>query len=191
MTAGRGIVHSEMPKVTEGDLWGFQLWINLPARAKMQPAAYRDIPAQEIPALGLDGGGVARVIRGTLHQQGGSATGPAAGDSAATLYADLQLPPAAVFAAQVAPQDNVMVYLYEGAVAVGEPGTPLPASAAGVLSPGERIALRAGPVGARLLLLAGTPIGEPVVQYGPFVMNTRAQIEQAIDDYQAGRLGVG
>jgi quercetin 2,3-dioxygenase len=188
MSAARGIIHSEMPQQAQGRMRGFQLWINLPARDKMKPAAYRDIPAREIPALALDGGGVARVIRGTLVQASGSATGPVAGISAASLYADIELPAGADFRAAVAAQDNGMVYLYEGSAAVGEGKQALPAHTAAVLSTGDTVGVRAGDQGARFLLLLGTPIGEPVVQYGPFVMNTRAEIEQAIDDYQAGRL---
>jgi redox-sensitive bicupin YhaK (pirin superfamily) len=188
MTAARGIIHSEMPQQIEGRMRGFQLWINLPAHAKMMPPAYCDIPAAEIPVVNLGGGGQVRLIRGVLQSGASSVRGPVQTPSAASLYADVHLPADALFGAAVAAQDNVIVYLYEGGAAVGEPGQTLPANAAGLLGPGDAVRVRAGAQGARFLLLAGTPIGEPVVQYGPFVMNTRAEIEQAIDDYQAGRL---
>lgn len=199
MKAARGIVHSEMPQQTQGRMRGFQLWINLPARSKMSPAAYRDIPAGDIPQLPLDGGGVARVIRGTLVQAGGSATGPVVdgdaqaegiGGSAASCYWDLQLPAGARFEAPVPAGDNAFLYCYEGDAAVGPgAGEALAPRAAGLLGPGDRVAVQAGAAGARLLLLSGRPIGEPIVQYGPFVMNTRAEIEEAVADFQGGRFG--
>jgi redox-sensitive bicupin YhaK (pirin superfamily) len=188
MTAAGGIVHSEMPQQTQGRMRGFQLWINLPAKDKMKPASYRDIPAREIPTATLDDGGQARVIRGTLRQAAGSTTGPAQAHSAATLYLDVHLPSGARFEAPVAAQDNGLIYLYEGAAGVGEAERPLPARAAGLLGEGDLVRVRAGEEGARFLLLTGAPIGEPIVQYGPFVMNTRAEIDQAIADYQSGRL---
>jgi redox-sensitive bicupin YhaK (pirin superfamily) len=188
MTAAGGIIHSEMPQQLEGRMRGFQLWINLPAKDKMKPASYRDIPAREIPTATLDDGGQARVIRGTLQQALGSTTGPAQARSAASLYLDVHLPPGARFEAPVAAQDNGLIYLYEGDVGVGEAQRPLPSRAAGLLGEGDLVRVRAGDKGARFLLLAGAPIGEPIVQYGPFVMNTRAEIDQAIADYQSGRL---
>jgi redox-sensitive bicupin YhaK (pirin superfamily) len=188
MSAARGIIHSEMPQQTEGRMRGFQLWVNLPAREKMKPASYRDIPAREIPTLALDGGGEARVIHGTLHQSSGSAQGPAQTRSSASLYADLHLPGGARFATQVDEDQNIIVYLYEGSATAGDEKRTLPLNAAGVLGRGDRVEIEAGKEGARVLLLAGSPLGEPVVQYGPFVMNTRAEIDQAIADYQTGRL---
>jgi len=188
MTAARGIIHSEMPQQTEGRMRGFQLWVNLPAKDKMRPASYRDIPAREIPALPLAAGGEARVICGTLRQADGSATGPVQARSAVSLYVDVRLPAGAVFVVPLAASDNAFVYSYEGQVLVGEDEKPLPVRAAGLLGPGDQVRLRAAEQGARFLLLAGTPIGEPIVQYGPFVMNTRAEIDQAIADYQSGRL---
>jgi redox-sensitive bicupin YhaK (pirin superfamily) len=188
MSAARGIIHSEMPQQQEGRMRGFQLWVNLPAREKMRPAWWRDVPAAQIPALALDGGGTARVILGELRQAGATATGPVQLESAARLYADLHLPPAAPFEAPLAPADNVMLYVYEGEALLGE-AAPLARRSLALLGPGDTLRLQAGPAGARLLLLAGAPIGEPIVQYGPFVMNSRAEIEQAIADYQSGSLG--
>ena len=191
MSAARGIIHSEMPQQTKGRMRGFQLWVNLPAKDKMKPAAYRDIAAAEIPTLALDGGGEARVVCGTLRQNTGAATGPAQARSGVTLYADVRLPGGALFAAAVEASDNAFLYLYEGQAFVGEEAKELPGRAAGLLSLGDRLQVRAGEGGARFLLLAGSPIGEPIVQYGPFVMNTRAEIDQALDDYRSGRLTTG
>lgn len=188
MTAARGIIHSEMPQQLEGRMRGFQLWVNLPARDKMKPPVWRDIPAREIPLATLADGVHVRVIAGTLEQGGRSWTGPAPAQSAATLYLDVTLPPDAGTELPVRAHDNAFVYLFEGEALVGPQGQRLPANAAGLLGEGDSVSVRAGPAGARFLLLSGTPLGEPVVQYGPFVMNTRAEIEQAVTDYQAGRL---
>ena len=188
MTAARGIIHSEMPQQFEGRMRGFQLWINLPARDKMKPAAYRDVPASQIPTLALTGGGQARLIYGRL-QQGDTVTQASfTANSVASLYVDIHLPAGARFRAPLPAQDNAFVFLYEGDARIGEERKPVPHRAAGLLGLGDEVLVEAGEQGARFLLIAGTPIGEPVVQYGPFVMNTRAEIEQAIADYQAGTL---
>ncbi len=186
MTAGRGIVHSEMPQQERGRMRGFQLWINLPAREKMKPAGYRDLQPEEIPAVALVGGGRAKVIAGTLEHGGRSIPGPIQGLTTEALYLDVELPAGAVFSQALAPAHNAFVYPFEGNVTIG--GRTLAAHSAGVLGAGERLEAVAGAEGARFLLLAGRPLGEPVVQYGPFVMNTRAEIEQAIRDYQSGEL---
>jgi len=188
MTAARGIIHSEMPQQTQGRMRGFQLWVNLPAKEKMKPASYRDIAAHEIPTLDLAAGGEARVVCGTLRQGDRLVSGPAQPRSAVSLYADVRLPAGALFVAPVESKDNAFVYLYEGQASVGEEAKQLPARAAGLLGAGDLVQVRAGQSGARFLLLVGAPIGEPVVQYGPFVMNTRSEIDQAIADYQSGRL---
>jgi hypothetical protein len=189
MSAARGIVHSEMPQQSEGRMRGFQLWINLPAEDKMRPAWYRDIPSASIPVAPLEGGGRARVIFGSLVQGDAAITGPVAIASAATLYADVHLPAGARCTVPVGGQDRGLLYLYEGEAAAGADGPAIPRRAAALLGPGEQVAVQAGAAGARFLLLTGAPINEPIVQYGPFVMNTRAEIEQAIADFQAGRLG--
>lgn len=190
MTAARGIIHSEMPQQTEGRMRGFQLWLNLPAREKMKPAAYRDIPAAQIPTTALDGGGEARVIAGTLRQGEVEVSGPIAGLTTEPVFFDLRLPAGATATIPLPAKHNAFVYAYEGVATVGADGKSLPHRAAGLLTPGDDVSLTAGPEGARLLLLAGCPIGEPVVQYGPFVMNSREEIEQAVVDYQGGRLAV-
>ncbi|PJA41855.1 MAG: quercetin 2,3-dioxygenase [Lysobacterales bacterium CG_4_9_14_3_um_filter_62_6] len=188
MTAAGGIIHSEMPQQTNGRLRGFQLWINLPAAEKMQPPAYRDLPARDLPMVGLLGGGEARVIAGVLTQGEQTTAGPIQGHSTAPLYLDLHLPAGSVFEASISAGHNAFVYVYDGDANVGAEQTPLPLRAACLLSDGDQVRVGAGDHGARLLLLAAKPLHEPVVQYGPFVMNTREQIEQAISDYQNGTL---
>jgi quercetin 2,3-dioxygenase len=190
MTAAHGIIHSEMPQQTEGRMRGFQLWINLPAREKMKPAAYRDVPASDIPVAALDGGGEARVIAGTLTQRTGATTGPIQGGSTDPMYFDLQLPAGAMAEIPVPVGHNAFLYVYEGDAAVGDEPRLLPNRAAGLLTAGDSVRIVAQERAARLLLIAGRPIGEPIVQYGPFVMNTREEIEQAVADYQSGRLAV-
>ncbi|QOC22492.1 pirin family protein [Wenzhouxiangella sp. AB-CW3] len=189
MTAGRGVIHSEMPKQNEGRMRGFQLWINLPSSEKMKPADYRDIPASDIARLDFEGGS-ARVIAGTLHLNDQSATGPvnSADQPLSTdpLYVDLRLDANREVEIPVSAGHNVFVYLYDGEASIG--GRTLPHRSTGVLSDGDRVVFHAGSDGAGALLLAGKPIGEPVAQYGPFVMNTREEIEQAIADYRSGRL---
>jgi len=189
MSAARGIIHSEMPQQQEGRMRGFQLWVNLPARDKMRPAWYRDVPAAQIPLAALEGGGEALVILGALAQGATVTTGAVQVVSAATLYADVHLPPGANCAIPVAATDNAMAYVYEGEAAFGPAAAAVVRRHAALLGGGEIVAARAGAQGARFLLLAGVPLGEPVVQYGPFVMNTREQIERALADYQAGTLG--
>ena len=190
MTAGRGIIHSEMPQQTEGRMRGFQLWINLPAREKMKPAAYREIPPREIPTAALAGGGEARVIAGTLQQGDVSVSGPIGGLSTEPLYFDLRLPAGVAATIPIPATHNAFMYVYEGEAVVGENARPLPFRSAGLLTKGDAVRVTAGGRGAGMLLLGGRPIGEPVVQYGPFVMNTPREIEQAIIDYQRGTLSV-
>lgn len=189
MTAAHGIIHSEMPQQTEGRMRGFQLWLNLPAKEKLKPAAYRDIPTHRIPAVALPGGGEARVIAGTLRLGEAATAGPVNTDGQAAtdpLYLDVRLPAGAEFAAPVRAGHNAFLYVYEGSASVA--GQTVPQRAAGLLSEGDAVRVAAGPQGARFLLLAGKPLREPIVQYGPFVMNSREEIEQAMADYSSGRL---
>jgi redox-sensitive bicupin YhaK (pirin superfamily) len=188
MTAGRGIIHSEMPQQTAGRMRGFQLWINLPAHEKMKPAAWRDVPTSAIPTLALPGSGELRVIAGRYSQDGVVALGPISGTATDPQYYDLRLPAGVPFEIPTPPSHNAFLYVYEGAATVGGDERSLPFRAAGLLTPGTSVRVAAGPQGAKLLVLAGKPIGEPVVQYGPFVMNSVAEIEQAIRDFEAGRL---
>lgn len=188
MTAAHGIIHSEMPQQSEGRMRGFQLWINLPAKEKMKPAAYRDIPAEEIPTVILDDSAQVRVIAGELEIEGKGVRGPIHGLSTEPVYLDIQLAAGARVNLPVPERLAAFVYVYEGAAGIGDEAALLPHRAAGLLTSGDRAVIQAADEGARMLLLAGRPIGEPVVQYGPFVMNTREEIEQAIADYQSGRL---
>jgi quercetin 2,3-dioxygenase len=197
MTAARGIIHSEMPQQSEGRMRGFQLWLNLPSQEKMKPAGYRDIPAGEIPRVSLPLGGEARVIAGALTLDGTTIFGPINGRGAKLstdpLYLDVRLPAGAEFKHQVASGHSAFLYIYEGSAAIGtadEEVKPLARGAAGVLSDGDSVRVEAGTEGVHLLLLAARPLREPVVQYGPFVMNTREEIEQALADYRDGRLAV-
>jgi len=188
MTAGRGIIHSEMPQQTEGQMRGFQLWINLPAREKMKRAAWRDVPSDSIPTLALGNGVELRVIAGRYSQDGVVTEGPIGGITTDPQYYDLRLPPDASVEIPTPASHNAFLYAYEGAATVGEDSRPLPYRAAGLLTPGTSVRVVASSQGAKLLVLAGKPIGEPVVQYGPFVMNSVPEIEQAIRDFQSGRL---
>ena len=190
MTAGRGIIHSEMPQQTSGRLRGFQLWINLPAREKMKPASYRDIDPAEIGERVLADGTRVRVIAGRYAADGEPLAGPIQGISTEPLFIDVRLPAGAVFANGLPAAHSAFVYAYEGELLIGAEQRRLPTHAAGVLGAGDRVEVRASVdgQGAAFLLLAARPLGEPVVQYGPFVMNTRDEIEQAIADYQNGQL---
>jgi redox-sensitive bicupin YhaK (pirin superfamily) len=183
MRAARGIIHSEMPQQSEGRMRGFQLWLNLPAKEKMKPAAYRDIASRQIPIVERPGV-QAKIIAGRL----GDTTGPIHGGSTDPYYYDVHLAPRTVFEESLPAGHNAFVYVYEGEARVGEERQTVAHRAAGLLSDGERVRIEAGDAGARVLLLAGKPLREPVVQYGPFVMNTREEIEQAIADYQSGAL---
>jgi redox-sensitive bicupin YhaK (pirin superfamily) len=181
MTAGRGIIHSEMPQQENGRMRGFQLWINLPAKEKMKPASYRDIQPGEIPAVLLSGGKM-KIVAGTYE----GTPGPVQGGTTEPLYWDVQLNPGKNFSANIPETHSVYVYPFEGSVEIA--GRVLKPHEGGVLGSGDKVEIKAGPDGARFLVLAAKPIREPVVQYGPFVMNTRAEIEQAIRDYQSGEL---
>jgi quercetin 2,3-dioxygenase len=190
MSAGRGIIHSEMPQQEGGRMRGFQLWINLPAREKMKPAAYRDIQPAEIPVMPLPAGGQVKVIAGTLVLEGASTPGPIQGLVTDPLYLDVVLPAGGTFSHPIKADHNAFLYLYEGSVNVGPSGAAkqLKTHSAGVLSAGGEMQATANAEGARFILLAGRPLREPVVQYGPFVMNPREEIEQAIRDYPRGEL---
>jgi redox-sensitive bicupin YhaK (pirin superfamily) len=169
---------------------GFQLWINLPAREKMKPAAYRDIQPEEIPGVELTNGGRVKVIAGTLDVDGVTTPGPIRGLSTDPTYFDVSLPAGARFAHAIPAGYHAFLYVFEGAVSVGPENAtrPLGVHRAGVLSDGDSVDIVGGPEGGRFILLAGRPLREPVVQYGPFVMNTMQEIERAIRDYQSGEL---
>ncbi len=188
MTAGRGVIHSEMPQQESGRMRGFQLWINLPAREKMKPAGYRDIAAGELPVLQLPGGGTIKLIAGRINMDGQDWSGPinsASGDMATDpLYVDISLPAGSRLNLPTPAGHNAFIYVYEGSVRIG--GEELERYHAGLLGDGDHVQLTGGPQGLRAVLVAGKPLHEPVEQYGPFVMNTRVEIEQAIEDYRNG-----
>lgn len=191
MTAGRGIIHSEMPQQESGRMHGFQLWVNLPAREKMKPAAYQDIQPEAIPSLRLrDGGGWVKIIAGTAYIEDQVIVGPIQGLSTEPLFLDVRLSGGEYFAHSIAQGHNAFVYVYEGLsdIAPDTESRQLATHRAGVLSEGDRLEVRAGQEGAAFLVLAARPLYEPVAQYGPFVMNTREEIEQAISDYRDGQL---
>lgn len=190
MTAGRGIIHSEMPQQTEGRMRGFQLWVNLPANEKMKPAWYRDIEPAEIPQVTLSEGGTAKLIAGAINVAGVVTDGVITGHTTDPCYLDVDLPNGSPFRYFINDDYNAFIYLYEGLLEIGAPGStrPLHTRCAGVLSAGDEIVATATGGPARFLMIAGKPIREPVVQYGPFVMNTRDEVEQAVRDYQNGVL---
>lgn len=187
MTAGRGVIHSEMPQQTEGRMRGFQLWLNLPAAEKMKPADYRDIPASKIPEVRVDDASV-RVIAGTFRSASSVTAGAVSDVSTDPRYFDIVIAANGYFEAQLPTGHNAFIYLYEGGAVTGDHETGLPLRSAALMSAGDVVRVNAGSQGARLLLLAAAPLDEPVVQYGPFVMNTKEQIEQALSDYRDVKL---
>lgn len=187
MTAGRGIIHSEMPQQVSGAMRGFQLWINLPAKEKMKPAGYQDIQNENIPRISLVNGGSVKVIAGAYDDGGTLVQGPIQGITTTPLFLDVHLPPNTDFEQRISKELNAFIYLYEGELQIGAPMKEAPRQAAIVLGDGDRFKAQSGASGAQFIMLAALPLHEPIVQYGPFVMNTRAEIEQAIDDYQNNR----
>jgi quercetin 2,3-dioxygenase len=185
MTAGRGIVHSEMPEQEEGLMSGFQLWINLPAREKMKEPRYQDIAPDRLPVVTAPGGTRVKIIAGAFQ----GTEGPVAPASTAPLFFDVELPVGAAFETDLPAEHAAFAYVHQGAAEVGPEGgsTRLEPGKLGILGPGERFRAQAGGVPARLLLLAGRPLKEPVAKYGPFVMNSKAELYQAFADFEAGR----
>lgn len=184
MTAGRGVVHSEMPEQEDGLMWGFQLWVNLPAKDKMIAPRYQEIAPEQVPEVALAGGGVVRVIAGTVE----GVSGPIDGIATAPILLDIALPAGGSFAWPLPESHNAFVYPFAGDAMVGEPAVKVVRGSLAVLGPGQRFVVSAGANSVRLLLAAARPLGERVVRYGPFVMNSEAEIAAAIADYRAGRL---
>ncbi len=181
MKAASGVIHSEMPKQTAGLMRGFQLWINLPASQKMSDPAYQEFSAAAIPETAGEGMRV-RVLAGDFGGVRGVIDDPATD----VLYLDVALEPGRGFESPLADDRNAFVYVFEGHATLA--GEALPRHTLAVLGKGENFAIEAGGEGARFILVAGRPLGEPVVQYGPFVMNRREEIEQAFADYRDGKL---
>jgi redox-sensitive bicupin YhaK (pirin superfamily) len=189
MTAGRGIIHSEMPRQAGGLLRGIQLWVNLPARLKLQAAGYREFAAAAIPSA-RQGGAELRVIAG----QAGGVTGPVQGVVTAPLFADLSVAADAELELPLPPGHGAILYLAEHSMDIIGPNDDpqrVGARRLAVLGDGDGVRLRARGSGARALLIAAAPIREPVARSGPFVMNTPAEIAEAFRDYTQGRLVAG
>jgi redox-sensitive bicupin YhaK (pirin superfamily) len=187
MSAARGIIHSEMPEQDNGKMHGFQLWINLPAKEKMKDPRYQEYSAAEIPQVALANGGSAKIIAGDFVYAGQTVRGAVNNVSTQPLYFDVQIAAGQHFETAVDDQQTVMVYVYQGQLSVGIEQAVLQAGQLGKLDCGDSISLQATS-DSRFLLLAATPIKESVVQYGPFVMNTQEEIEQAFRDYRDGVL---
>lgn len=185
MTAGRGIVHEEMPEQENGLMWGFQLWVNLPAKEKMKAPHYQDIPPEQVPEVRPAEGVALRVLAG----EAGGATGPVRGIPTEPLYIDVRLDTERGHVQAVPPGHSAFVYVYEGQVDVQEEGRDvrLLRGQLAVLEDGDVIRVRAAGGNAKYILVAGRPLREPVAKYGPFVMNTMEEIREAVADFNAGR----
>ena len=186
MTAGRGVIHSELPEQEEGRMEGFQLWLNLPAKDKMIAPWYKDIQSDTIPQFSTAEGATVRVIAGNSH----GVAGAVQRDVTEPLYLDLHLQDGAVFSQAMAAQMNAFVYVYRGELQIGDKSVPQQRMAILRNDAGsDGVTLRANGA-SRALLIAGRPLREAIVQYGPFVMNTQAEIMAAINDYRAGKLAL-
>jgi redox-sensitive bicupin YhaK (pirin superfamily) len=187
MTAGRGIVHSEMPEQENGLLEGFQLWVNLPAAHKLDPPGYQEYPAQQIPLEAREGGIEVRVIAGATSR---GTRGPVVQPLTEPLYLDVRAPAGGVFSEPLPATHNAFVYLYQGTAMVPDIDggvVQLQRDDLGVLARGGSVRVEAAAAGAAFLVVAGRPLNEPVARGGPFVMNTRAEVQQAFEDYEQGR----
>ncbi|BFM15305.1 pirin family protein [Maricurvus nonylphenolicus] len=184
MTAGRGVLHSEMPEQDHGLLHCFQIWLNLPAAEKMKPAAYRDLRSQHIPSITINDSSQVRVIAGNVQGHGISVQGALSEHDFSTepLLLDVILEPNTTTELSFNPNYSAVLYVYRGEIREGVNTQQM-----GVFSSGEALSINAGPDGAELLVLSGKPIDEAIVQYGPFVMNSHTEIQQAMQDLQLGR----
>lgn len=187
MTAGRGIIHSEMPMQQDGLMWGFQLWVNLPAKDKMTEPRYQDIAADRIPTVATASGARVRVIAGEVEGE----LGPVEGIATAPLYVDVEVPENSEYELHVPPEHNGFVYVFEGEGVIGtEALTPGELGVLGRVETGDGDAVHFATRehSMRALLIAARPLDEPLARSGPFVMNTREEIRQAFDDYERGTL---
>jgi redox-sensitive bicupin YhaK (pirin superfamily) len=183
MTAGRGVIHSEMPEQNEGLMEGFQLWLNLPARDKMSEPWYRDIPMEDVPKVTLDSGAIVQVIAGSAH----GVAGAVQRDGTQPIYLDIELPAGATHEQALPAGHNAFLYVFRGEVVVEGKGVPQARMAILDNAQGADGVRIKSAQPSRLLLIAGRPLGEPIAQYGPFVMNTQAELVQAVEDFRAGR----
>jgi redox-sensitive bicupin YhaK (pirin superfamily) len=185
MTAGRGIVHSEMPEQSQGRMRGFQLWLNLPASAKMGEPAYQEFDSERTPLITAAPGVRVKVIAGQV----GSVIGPVAQPATDPTYLDIELQPDASFVHALPPGHAAFVYVFEGELSVGtgNRAARLPQHTLAVLGDGAQVTVQAGKTAGRAILVAGRPLHEPVARYGPFVMNTQEQLREAFADYRSGR----
>ncbi len=185
MTAGRGLVHSEMPEQEEGRMRGFQLWVNLPAKDKMVDPRYQEFPPEQLPVVTPADGVTVKLIAGEVDGTHGPISQPATDP----VYLDIELTPGVQWLHALPEGHNAFAYAFEGALTLGEgeDARPLAAQEMAVLGGGDVLKLQAGDAGARLILVAGRPLREPVARYGPFVMNTKQEIMQAFVDFQEGR----
>ena len=183
MTAGRGIIHSEMPEQEQGLMWGFQLWVNLAAKDKMREPRYQEIPAADIPSVTQGDGVSVKVIAGAVD----GTPGPITEIDVNPTYLDVAVPPGGDFVHALPAGHNAFCYVFEGSAHIGGGTEAIPHGTLAVLGPGEAARIAGGDEAARVLLIAGRPHDEPIVKHGPFVMNTKEEITQAIDDYNSGR----
>lgn len=188
MTAGRGIVHSEMPEQENGLLEGFQLWVNLPAAHKMDHPGYQEYPADQIPVESREGGVEIRVIAGVTSQD---TRGPVVQPLTEPLYLDVRVPAGGEFTERLPDTHNAFVYVIQGPVTASDAdgrAVHLVRDDLGVLAHGDVVRVESGNDATRFLVVAGRPLNEPVARGGPFVMNTRDEIQQAFEDYNQGRI---
>jgi quercetin 2,3-dioxygenase len=184
MTAGRGVIHSEIPEQQDGVMAGFQLWLNLPSQRKLCEPWYRDIPSTEIPEFVTESGVKVRVIAGVSH----GVAGAVAREITEPLYLDIHLPAGATFSTAIPNTHNAFVYVYQGVASILD--AQIPAQRMAILHndlSADGVILQAKE-DTRLILVAGKPLHEPIAQYGPFVMNTEQEIQDAINDFRSGRL---
>ena len=183
MTAGRGVIHSEMPEQNEGLMEGFQLWLNLAAKDKMSAPWYRDIPAEAVPRFTLDSGATVQVIAGSSH----GVAGAVQREVTEPLYLDIELPAGATVDQALPAGHNAFLYVFRGEVVVE--GKAVPQARMAILDnakAADGVRIKASQP-SRLLLIAGRPLNEPIAQYGPFVMNTQAEVFQAVEDFRNGK----
>ncbi|MDN4061103.1 pirin family protein [Massilia sp. YIM B02769] len=183
MTAGRGVIHSEMPEQNEGLMEGFQLWLNLPAKDKMMAPWYRDIPNEQVPRFTLDSGATVQVIAGSSH----GVAGAVQRDGTEPLYLDIELPEGASFEQAIPAGHNAFIYVFRGEAVVAGKGVPQTRMAIFDNAEGADGVVVKAAKPTRLLLIAGRPLKEPIAQYGPFVMNTQAELHQAVEDFRSGK----